>query len=227
MAIEKNPEMLSCPIQICDPRPSAGEEAIIDAAIRLFSEHGFDGVSMRSVAREAGVSKSNIYHHFQSKEALYLAIMHSSAQRLSALVENLAEGKGGFDERLRAFALAHVEHIFANATTLRLFLREAFSGDEEKSRVLVEQVVGGIFQRLIVIFEEGQEAGMIRPELDPGLCAMLIMGGDLFYFQSYDVLKHLPNAGFAREHGQYSSEMMDIILAGMLVPGAIEGKDHE
>ena len=52
---------------------SAGEAAILDAAVRLFSRHGYDGVSMRSVAREAGVSKSNIYHHFESKEALYLA----------------------------------------------------------------------------------------------------------------------------------------------------------
>lgn len=206
------------------PRQSAGEEAILQAAIRLFSENGFDGVSMRSVAQAAGVSKSNIYHHFKSKEALYLAIMHGSAERLSALVENLAEGEGSFDQRLRVFARAHVRHLFENAMTLRLFLREAFSGDEEKSKVLVEQVVGGIYQRLVAIFRDGQDTGLVRPELDPGLCALLIMGGDLFYFQSYDVLNQLPQASFARRHDQYSEEMMDIILAGMLVPAGRRGE---
>lgn len=201
---------------------SAGADAIMEAAARLFSENGFDGVSMRGVARAAGVSKSNIYHHFRSKEALYLAIMQSSADHLATLVENLAEGEGDFAQRLRVFARAHVEHLFNNATTLRLILREAFSGDEQKGRVMVEQVVGGIFQRLIAIFKEGQADGFVRSELDPGLCAMLIMGGDLFYFQSYDLLKLMPEAGFARDREQYSSDMMDVILSGMLVPAQAE-----
>jgi TetR/AcrR family transcriptional regulator len=189
----------------------------MEAGARLFSENGFDGVSMRGVARAAGVSKSNIYHHFRSKEALYLAIMQTSADHLATLVENLAEGEGDFAQRLRAFAHAHVEHLFSNATTLRLILREAFSGDEHRGRVMVEQVVGGSFQRLIAIFKEGQANGFVKAELDPGLCAMLIVGGDLFYFQSYDLLSLMPEAGFARDRGQYSSEMMDVILSGMLV----------
>ena len=70
---------------------------------------------MRAVAQEAGVSKSNIYHHFVSKEALYLAIMQSSAGSLAEMVENLAEGRGDFDERLREFALAHLVHLIDNA----------------------------------------------------------------------------------------------------------------
>ena len=207
------------PIAESDTRRSAGEIAIIEAAARLFSDYGYDRVSMRRVAEEAGVSKANIYHHFDSKQALYLAIMRASAERLSSLIENLAEGKGDFDERLRVFARAHLDHLFDNAATLRLVLREAFSGDEEKSRVLVEQVVGDIYRRMISIFSAGQDAGLIRPDLDPGMCAMLLMGGDLFYFQTYDLLKHLPeSASFTRDRGQYSKEMMDIILNGMLAP---------
>jgi len=215
------------PIPNAESRQSAGEKAILDAAVRLFSEQGFDGVSMRQIAETAGVSKANIYHHFESKHALYLAIMQASASRLSALVENLAEGKGSFDQRLRVFARAHLEHLFDNATTLRLVLREAFSGDEDKSRVLVEQVVGGIFRRMIGIFRAGQEAGFVRAELDPGLCAMLLMGGDLFYFQSRGLLKQLPEAAFAWNHVQYSKEMMDVILNGMLTPSAKKGQTGE
>ena len=46
---------------------AAGELAILEAAERLFAQQGYDGVSMRTIAREAGVSKANIYHHFDSK----------------------------------------------------------------------------------------------------------------------------------------------------------------
>ena len=119
---------------------SAGEIAILDAAVRLFSIHGYDGVSMRRIAEAAGVSKANIYHHFSSKEALYFAILRHSASELTALIENLAEGQGSFSARLQGFAAAHVEHLFAHSARVRLVLREAFSGDEEKSRAVVEQV---------------------------------------------------------------------------------------
>lgn len=206
-----------------DVHQSAGHKAILDAAARLFSEQGYDGVSMRQIAETARVSKANIYHHFQSKAELYLAILRSSADRLSALVENLAEGKGPFDQRLREFARAHLEHLFENAATVRLVLREAFSGDEEKARVLVEQVVGGIFDRLITIFREGQQAGALRQDLDPGLCAQLVMGSDLFYFQSIGMLRQIPEAKFADDRNGYSTEMMNVILNGMLAPADDEG----
>ena len=94
------------------PGQSPGEAAILTAGVRLFSEQGFDGVSMRGIAEAAGVSKANIYHHFSSKEALYLAILQSSAAETAALVENLADGSGSFDERLKEFAEAYQHHLF-------------------------------------------------------------------------------------------------------------------
>lgn len=195
---------------------SAGEAAILDAAVHLFSVHGYDGVSMRRIAEAAGVSKANIYHHFSSKEALYFAIMRRSAEELTQLLENLAEGAGSFDQRVQAFAAAHLEHLFENAERVRLVLREAFSGDEEKTRTVVEQMVGGIVNRMISIFEAGQRAGLLRSELDPGLCAHLLMGADLFYFQAHGLLQQIPEAGFARHPESYSKQMIDVLLNGML-----------
>jgi TetR/AcrR family transcriptional regulator len=86
------------------PGQSPGEAAILSAGVRLFAEQGYDGVSMRGIAQAAGVSKANIYHHFSSKETLYLAILQSSAAETAALVENLADGAGSFNERLKEFA---------------------------------------------------------------------------------------------------------------------------
>ena len=191
---------------------SAGEAAILDAATRLFSENGYDGVSMRRIAEAAGVSKANIYHHFASKEALFFAIMRRSAQELTSLIENLAEGGGTFEHRLRAFAGAHLEHLFDNAARVRLVLREAFSGDEQKNRTVVN--------RMIAIFDAGQRAGLLRDDLDPGLCATLLMGADLFYFQVHGLLRQIPEAAYIRDPGHYSAQMTDVLLNGMLAaPG--------
>lgn len=179
---------------------------------------------MRAVAGEAGVSKSNIYHHFDSKEALYLAIMQSSAGSLAEMVESLAESKGSFDQSLREFARAHLVHLFDNAMTMRLLLREVFAEDSRWQKIMVEQVVGGIFERLISIFENGQKAGLLRPGVDPGLSALLILGIDLFHFQTSHLHQYPPLERYARTPEQFSSEMMDIILHGMLAAPAAEGE---
>jgi TetR/AcrR family transcriptional regulator len=213
--------------QLAVPSPaspqSAGELAILDAAVHLFSVHGYDGVSMRRIADAAGVSKANIYHHFTSKQALYFAIMRHSAEELTRLLENLAEGKGSFNQRLQAFASAHLQHLFDNAERVRLVLREAFSGDEEKSRTVVEQMVGGLVNRMIAIFEAGQQAGLLRSDLDPGLCATMLMGSDLFYFQARGLLEQIPQAKFARQPENYSRQTIDVLLNGMLTQPQVGG----
>jgi TetR/AcrR family transcriptional repressor of mexJK operon len=59
----------------CGPgRPKDLEKraAILEAAKRLFPEHGFEGTSMDAVAAEAGVSKLTVYSHFGGKEALFV-----------------------------------------------------------------------------------------------------------------------------------------------------------
>ena len=204
-------------------RQSAGEAAILNAAVRLFSANGYDAVSMREVASEAGVSKANIYHHFDSKEALYRAILHQSAEDLAGLVETLAEGAGSFESRIAEFASGHLKHLDGNPLASRLIIREAFLSDDERSRMLVDQVFGSIFERIVSIFRAGQQAGALRRELDPALCATLLMGADVFFFQARDMLNQLPQAEFAAHPARFSREMVEMMLRGMMNP-EVEGQ---
>ena len=201
------------------PKQSPGETAILDAAIQLFSSNGYDAVSMREVAGAAGVSKANIYHHFESKEGLYRAILDISAADLSGLVESLAEGRASFESRIAEFAAGHLQHLDQNPLTSRLIIREAFLGDNERSRVLVDQVFGGIFERIVAIFRAGQQSGALREELDPALCATLLMGADVFFFQARKLLTQLPEAAFASRPSRFSGEMVEVLLRGMTAPG--------
>jgi TetR/AcrR family transcriptional regulator len=199
-----------------EPEKSAGEAAILDAAAKLFSEKGYDAVSMRGVAQEAKVSKANIYHHFESKEALYQAIVCASAVEMSNLVSELAAGRGSFNSRILNFAEQHLGHLEGNALSSRVILREAFSSNDERSKMLADEVYGGIFARLVSIFQEGQQAGVLRSDLDPALCATLLIGADVFFFQARAILQHLPDAIFAEKPALFSKQMVDVMLNGML-----------
>jgi TetR/AcrR family transcriptional regulator, mexJK operon transcriptional repressor len=62
--------------------------AILDAAFRVFAEHGYDQAGVDAIAAEAGVAKATIYNHFGDKESLLRAIIAELAEQ--ALAEHLA-----------------------------------------------------------------------------------------------------------------------------------------
>ena len=71
-------------IATSSPRPTVGRPkdpakraAVLDAAMALFSEQGFDGVSMDQIAQTAGVSKLTVYSHFGDKEGLLSAVVQA------------------------------------------------------------------------------------------------------------------------------------------------------
>ncbi len=66
-------------------------EQIIDAAMRVFAQKGFVRATNKDVAREAGITPGLIYHYFESKEALLMAILEtrSPLKVLSAMPENV------------------------------------------------------------------------------------------------------------------------------------------
>lgn len=80
--------------------PIDGRERIIQAAFRLFAERGFYGVSISDVAESAGLVKSSIYHHFENKEALYLAVLGEAFDKISAEMKANAVG-GDWQTRLK------------------------------------------------------------------------------------------------------------------------------
>ncbi|WP_290648466.1 helix-turn-helix domain-containing protein, partial [Aquisalimonas sp.] len=51
-------------------------EHVRDAAFRLFGRHGYDGVSIDTIARAVGLSKGALYWHFDGKEALFKECLH-------------------------------------------------------------------------------------------------------------------------------------------------------
>lgn len=59
------------------PKDMGKRAAILEAAKRMFTQHGFDGASMDQIASEAGVSKLTVYSHFGDKDALFLAAVES------------------------------------------------------------------------------------------------------------------------------------------------------
>jgi len=60
---------------------------IIETAIKLFSTRGFNAASVDDICKDAGISKGAFYHHFESKQALFLALLDGWLQTIDNAIE--------------------------------------------------------------------------------------------------------------------------------------------
>jgi AcrR family transcriptional regulator len=82
--------------------------ALIGAARRLLEAEGPSALSLRAVAREAGVSPAAPYHHFKDKAELLEAVALEGWDRLDAVVAEARAGAGSASEALREIGAAYV-----------------------------------------------------------------------------------------------------------------------
>ncbi len=203
------------------PTPQSPDSVsrILAAARELFSERGFDAVSMNAVAAAAGVSKANIFHHFRSKDALYLAVVKAACDAFCEETERLGVPEGRFEARLRRYAGEHLAHVLANGPVSRLILRDLLEKGTTRGQEFAEQVFGQNFARLVEILRAGQQRGELRADADPAMAAVLMIGADLTYFQAREVFRHFPDMACADAPAEYSRSAMDILLYGILPRG--------
>lgn len=83
-------------------------ERIRNAAVELMFERGFHGTSLRDVAGRVGIQMSSLYHHFPSKQALLMDIMHTTMDELLARTESVMTDELDPTQRLAAGISTHV-----------------------------------------------------------------------------------------------------------------------
>jgi AcrR family transcriptional regulator len=128
-----------------DLSTAATRDRIIDAAMELFSEHGYRGTSITRIEEAAGLSPGagGIYHHFPSKEALLTAGVERQLSRLAALrdIRRLFADLGDLHTELTIAARYVLAELDQEAQLLRLLASEARHGPKILTDAVV-QVVG-------------------------------------------------------------------------------------
>ncbi len=94
--------------------PAEGKKAeILAAAAELFSQNGFEGASMRELARSTGISLAGLYHYFPDKEALLYELEKHTFGVLLESARRAASMPATPRQRLRELIRGHVEYFLA------------------------------------------------------------------------------------------------------------------
>jgi AcrR family transcriptional regulator len=96
---------------------------ILDAALALFRQEGFDTATMRDIAEKAGVATGAAYYYYPSKDAIVMDFYQRSCAEMQPKIEAALEHANNLETRLRELIRVKLVHFAPNRSVLRALLR--------------------------------------------------------------------------------------------------------
>ncbi len=110
-------------------------EAILEAALRLSAQDGFDTLSTAEVCRAAGASNGSMFHHFPTKAALGAALYLRTLEHYQDAIAASLEGARTARDGIRGLVLTHVRWVLAHPVEARLLHERRRSGQAPDGEV--------------------------------------------------------------------------------------------
>lgn len=147
---------------------------IRNAAASLFREKGFHGSSMLDLAEVVGITKSSLYHHFPSKQALLSEIVEETVARVTPMVQAVSESDQSPSDRLHLAVRQHTLEAIRDQDAVSCFIEEGryLTPDYLEAHIISRDRYEGFFRKIL---EDGISSGEFRSH-DVPLTAMAILG---------------------------------------------------
>jgi TetR/AcrR family transcriptional regulator, fatty acid metabolism regulator protein len=147
---------------------------ILDAAIRVFAEHGYHGARVGDIAEDAGVAHGLLYHYFASKDDVLRTIFLENWGALIARFRAVEVSDEPAPEKLEGIAKILLRTWRNDPALVTVMVREVARSQQLQDRVDEVREAFVIVQRVI---EEGQASGDFRRDVDARLASWIFYGG--------------------------------------------------
>lgn len=147
-------------------------QRILDAAEPLFAERGFEGASLREIARQAGLQQPGLYNHFDNKQALYAAVLERA---LKPMLDALGEAGAAItvaDDAASTLPSLMTDLLFEHPQMASLF-QQALRGDARSAGTrLVRRWLDRLFGAALEGLERAGSSDADRRDLALQIVAM-------------------------------------------------------
>ncbi len=143
-------------------------QIILDSALKVFYEYGYNATSIKDICEEAGVTKGALYWHFQSKEELLRAVLEENTKQILVLGDYYRKKQMRPKEKMQTIYKSILEMIFSNKK-MHMAIEIAVNKTEMKVMELTEEekCAKEMFLNFTDIIEEGIKLGEFKDELTP------------------------------------------------------------
>ena len=147
---------------------------LLNAALDVFSQYGFNGASLDEIAQLADMHKSNIFYYYENKEALYVEVLTTVLQKWLAPLQTL-EAELEPTEALTHYLMTKIEIAKTQPKASKLFALEIIQGAPHLLPILKGHIKK-LFTRKAKVILNWQEQGKISKDIDAELLIINIWG---------------------------------------------------
>jgi AcrR family transcriptional regulator len=186
---------------------TTARDRVLDAAVDLFAQQGYDATSVAQVIERAGSTKGGFYHHFASKDALLYEVYGNLITAQLERMDEIVAKRLPPSDTLRALILDLVESTAASAQRALVFWRELHRlGDEHTASYrAARRRYHDTVRKLI---RSGQASGAFAR----------VASADTITFTIFGVINELPiwyRPNGRKKPAQIATELADFVLAGL------------
>jgi AcrR family transcriptional regulator len=154
-------------------RPGHSLDSLLDVAVAVFNERGFEATSMDELAGRLGVTKSAIYHHVPSKVELLRLALDRALDGLFAVLDEPGATSGPAIDRLEHVVRGSVRVLTTQLPFVTLLLRVRGNSPVETAALRRRRE----FDRVVTdLVRAAEEEGDVRPDVDPAVTSRLLFG---------------------------------------------------
>jgi AcrR family transcriptional regulator len=154
-------------------RPGHSLDSLLDVAVEVFNERGYDATSMEELATRLGVTKSAIYHHVSSKVELLRMALDRALDALFAVTEEPGATTGPAIDRLEHVVRGSVRVLAAELPFVTLLLRVRGNSPVEQAALQRRREFDHVVTDLV---RAAEDEGDVRPDVDPAITSRLLFG---------------------------------------------------
>jgi len=159
---------------------SGSRQKLLESTIELMSSRGFEAMGIHSILEASGVSKSNFYYHFKSKEDLCLAALDAMAEHFFAQYLDPILGDAGMSPRKRFEKLFRVMHEQMESGCCKkgcpfVNLASETSDFLPAFRERIDAFFERYRKKLAACYADGVECGEFRADVSPDQAALMLL----------------------------------------------------
>jgi TetR/AcrR family fatty acid metabolism transcriptional regulator len=184
------------------------DEKILDAAERIFAEHGYHDTVVADVAAEAGVGKGTVYRRFGNKSDLFSALICEGTDRLIQQHEEEIDRSDSLEERLRSIVSLHFDFFEESSEIFGITIQEGLSNFGEWQEDVVER--WSAFRSLLTTyFEDPPICDQLREDISPEDCANLVCN------LLFGTLRNIVIFEEENPRATYEEDILNVLLDGV------------
>lgn len=164
---------------------------ILQVAETLFAEKGFDGTSIRNIAKEAKINIAMVSYYFGSKERLLESLILFRTSDLKFQIENLSVEDLEPIEKINKLIEIYINRINCNKGIYRILHFEFSNEKREIDLQALNDLRTGNLKALMTIIEEGQNKGVFRKDIIVPLITPTILGTFFHFHMNKPYFKNL------------------------------------